>query len=191
MLNKKIFGVSILWLGIGSVVLVILILGGALGSYLAYSNAASIGLTKADAVEKSLISKINKVESALAVQIDHHQTDTAYLRSEVDDLNKTVVALENERKRLQMQVFMLKASARVARARVYLANETPGLAKRDLATAIEALEQAQTLAPSDQKLAIGEIGASLAELRQSIEAKAYPIATLEILIDKLDALIGK
>ncbi|MBI5032132.1 MAG: hypothetical protein HZB51_16495 [Chloroflexi bacterium] len=191
MLDKRILGVPVLWFGIGSVVLVLLIMENVLGSYLAYSNAVSIGLARTEAIERSLGTKIDKVEGDLALQIDQHQTDTTHLQSKVDGLNKAVIALEKGRKRLQMQVFLLKASARVARASVYLANESPGLAKRDLATAIESLEQAQLLAPLDQELAIGEIITSLTELRQSIEVKAYPIATLEILIDKLDTLIGK
>ena len=191
MQNKRILGMPFLWLGIGAAVVVTLILGNALGSYLAYTNAVSTSQARVEIFERSFETEIKKVKGDLALQIDQHQTDTMHLRSRVDDLEKSIAVLEKERKQLQTQVHLLKASARVARASAYLANESPGLAKRDLATAIEALEQAQLLAPLDQELAIGELIVSLSELRKSIEVKAYPIATLEILTDKLDALIGK
>ena len=108
----------------------------------------------------------------------------------MDRLTKRLGVLETDRTRLQAQTMLGKASGKVVRAVIHLSADNPGLAKRDLATAIDALDQAQGLASDDKRHTIAEVRTSLAELRASIEAKAYPIATLEILGDKIDDLVG-
>ncbi len=201
MFEKKIAGVTVRWLVAGAIALLALLIITTLGGYIAYANAISASAANADVLRKELDPKIKAQEASLAQlrtqenasaekQSQQEKTIIA-LRNDADKLTKQVAALETDRTRLQMQVLLLKASGKVMRAVVHLTDLSPGLAQRDLAAAIDALAQAQTLATDDKRNAIGELRASLAELRGSIEAKAYPISTLEILGDKIDDLIGQ
>ena len=90
-----------------------------------------------------------------------------------------------------LQVLLLKASAKALKARIHLAEEEAGLAERDLAECDAALEAAMALADEKAKIALQEIRTSIVELKDSVEAHTFPIATLEIVSDKIDALIGK
>ena len=91
----------------------------------------------------------------------------------------------------KLQVLLLKASAKALKARIHLAEEEAGLAERDLAECDAALEAAMALADEKAKIALQEIRTSIVELKDSVEAHTFPIATLEIVSDKIDALIGK
>ena len=91
----------------------------------------------------------------------------------------------------KFQVLLLKASAKALKARIHLAEEEAGLAERDLAECDAALEAAKSLADEKAEIALQEIRTSIVELKESIEAHTFPLATLEIVSDKIDALIGK
>jgi len=91
----------------------------------------------------------------------------------------------------KFQVLLLKASAKALKARIHLAEEEAGLAERDLAECDAALEAAKALADEKAEIALQEIRTSIVELKESIEAHTFPLATLEIVSDKIDALIGK
>ncbi|MFQ5812891.1 MAG: hypothetical protein ACE5I2_06860 [Anaerolineae bacterium] len=91
----------------------------------------------------------------------------------------------------KLQVLLLKASAKALKARIHLAEEEAGLAERDLAECDASLEAAMALADEKTKIALQEIRTSIVELKDSVEARTFPLATLEIVSDKIDALIGK
>ncbi len=91
----------------------------------------------------------------------------------------------------EFQVLLLKASAKALKARIHLAEKEVGLAERDLAECDATLEAAMALADEKGKIALQEIRTSIVELKESVEARTFPIATLEIVSDKIDALIGK
>jgi len=91
----------------------------------------------------------------------------------------------------EFQVLLLKASAKALKARIHLAEKEAGLAERDLAECDAALEAAAALADGKDKTALQEIRTSIVELKDGVEAHTFPIATLEIVSDKIDALIGK
>ena len=91
----------------------------------------------------------------------------------------------------RFQVLLLKASAKALKARIHLAEKEAGLAERDLAECDAALEAAMALADEKAKIALQETRTSIIELKESVEAHTFPLATLEIVSDKIDALIGK
>ena len=91
----------------------------------------------------------------------------------------------------EFQILLLKASAKALKARIHLAEEEAGLAERDLAECDAALEAATALADEKAKISLQEIRTSIIELKESVEAHTFPLATLEIVSDKIDALIGK
>jgi chromosome segregation ATPase len=91
----------------------------------------------------------------------------------------------------KFQVLLLKASAKALKGRIHLAEKEAGLAERDLAECDAALEAAMALADEKTKTTLQEIRTSIVELKDSVEAHTFPLATLEIVSDKIDALIGK
>jgi len=112
-----------------------------------------------------------------------------------EDISANVDRLQEEATdfatKAEFQVLLLKASAKALKARIHLAEKEAGLAERDLAECDAALEAAIALADEKAKTALQEIRMSIIELKDSVEAHTFPLATLEIVSDKIDALIGK
>jgi chromosome segregation ATPase len=108
-----------------------------------------------------------------------------------EDISANADRLQEETAQAEFQVLLLKASAKALKARIHLAEEEAGLAERDLAECDAALEAAAALADGKGKTALQEIRKSIVELKDSVEARTFPIATLEIVSDKIDALIGE
>jgi chromosome segregation ATPase len=92
---------------------------------------------------------------------------------------------------VEFQVLLLKASAKALKARIHLAEKEAGLAERDLAECDATLEEATALADEKAKVTLQEIRKSIIELKEGVEARTFPLATLEIVSDKIDGLIGK
>jgi chromosome segregation ATPase len=113
---------------------------------------------------------------------------TEDIATTADRLKEEATYLATEAK---LQVLLLKASAKALRARIHLAEKEAGLAERDLAECDAILEAATALADEKTVVALQEIRTSIVELKDGIEAHTFPIATLEIVSDKIDALIGK
>lgn len=108
-----------------------------------------------------------------------------------EDISANANRLQEETTKAKLQILLLKASAKALRARIHLAEKEAGLAERDLAECDAALEAAIALADEKAKIALQEIRTSIVELKDSVEARTFPVATLEIVSDKIDALIGK
>jgi chromosome segregation ATPase len=108
-----------------------------------------------------------------------------------EDISANADRLQEETAQAEFQVLLLKASAKALKARIHLAEKEAGLAERDLAECDAALEAAAALADGKGKTALQEIRKSIVELKDSVEARTFPIATLEIVSDKIDALIGE
>ncbi|MBC8263723.1 MAG: hypothetical protein H8E47_06335 [Anaerolineales bacterium] len=128
----------------------------------------------------------------LKTQIEEADTERDLLR---EDISANADRLQEEATymatKAELQVLLLKASAKTLKARIHLAEKEVGLAERDLAECDTTLEAAIALADEKDKIALQEIRMSIAELKESVEARTFPIATLEIVSDKIDALIGK
>lgn len=184
-------------------------LGAKLSKQQEETTALRGGLEKATAQGADLATKLAKQQeegAALRTALDKaraeqgdmatllgKQRDTdAAIQTEARKLGETVVGLTGARDRLQLEVLLLKASGRLLRSSLHLNSQNPGLAKRDLVMAMDALDAAKSLAAEEKlRAAIGEFYTTVAELRQSIDAQAYPITTLELLSDKVEELIGK
>ncbi len=132
----------------------------------------------------------------LKTEIEKASAKEAQLREDLgegltEDISANAAQLQEETARAQFQVLLLKASAKALKARIHLAEKEAGLAERDLAECDAALEAAAALADGKDKIALQEVRTSIVELKDSVEAHTFPIATLEIVSDKIDALIGK
>jgi chromosome segregation ATPase len=150
--------------------------------------------------------EIDKLETAieqadaeivkLKAELEKIDTEGNRLRENLrEDLTEDISAnadrLQEEITQARFQVLLLKASAKALKARIHLAEEEAGLAERDLAECDAVLEAAVALADEKTKIALQEIRTSIVELKDSVEAHTFPLATLEIVSDKIDALIGK
>jgi chromosome segregation ATPase len=113
---------------------------------------------------------------------------TEDISASADRLQEEATYVATEAK---LQVLLLKASAKALKARIHLAEKEAGLAERDLAECDAILEAAIALADEKAAIALQEIRTSIVELKDGIEAHTFPIATLEIVSDKIDALIGE
>lgn len=142
------------------------------------------------------IDKADAEIDTLKAEIDKAATERDRLREDLmEDISANVDRLQEEATYVatnaKFQVLLLKASAKALKARIHLAEEEAGLAERDLAECDAALEAAMALADEKAKIALQEIRTSIVELKDSVEAHTFPLATLEIVSDKIDALIGK
>ena len=145
-------------------------------------------IEQADAEIDKLAANLEKADA----EGDRLRTD---LREDLTEgISATVGQLQEEAKqvatKVEFQVLLLRASSKTLKARIHLAEKEAGLAERDLAEVDATLEAAIALADGKAKTALQEIRTSLVELKESIEARTFPLATLEIVSDKIDALIG-
>jgi len=157
---------------------------------------AGAEIDKLEAAIEQADAEIDKLKAA----IEKADAEGGLLREDLrEDLTENISAssdrlqeeVTNVATKARFQVLLLKASAKALKARIHLAEEEAGLAERDLAECDAALEAAMALADEKAKIALQEIRTSIVELKDSVEAHTFPIATLEIVSDKIDALIGK
>ena len=144
---------------------------------------------QADAEIVELKAELEKADAAGdRLREDLREDLTEDISANVDRLQEEATYVATNAK---FQVLLLKASAKALKARIHLAEEEAGLAERDLAECDATLEAAIALADEKAKTALQEIRMSIVELKDSVEAHTFPLATLEIVSDKIDALIGK
>jgi len=131
----------------------------------------------------------------LKAEIEKADAEGDRLREDLrEDLTKDISAnadrLQEETTKTEFQVLLLKASTKALKARIHLAEKEVGIAERDLAECDATLETAIALADEKTAITLQEIRTSIVELKDGVEARTFPIATLEIVSDKIDALIG-
>ena len=107
----------------------------------------------------------------------------------VSGVEQQAETLEQRVAVLQFQNHLLRASVRVSRARVHLRERQSGLAVRELAEVERSLDAAAKLGSAGQQEQIAEIKILLAELKGIAESGTFPIQTLEIIGDRIDAMI--
>lgn len=129
-----------------------------------------------DALETKMSSQLGELETKMSDQLG--------------ELEEKIALQEEKTAAFQLQVLLLKASGKALKARIHLAEKDAGLAKRDLRECDLALQAAMTFADEETEASLKELRASMTELREGIEAETFPLTTLEILIDKIEALIG-
>ncbi len=114
---------------------------------------------------------------------------TNTMESRVSTAEGTLNALQEDIARLRFQNHLLRASLRINRARTHLAERQGGLAIRELAEIERALDEAAKLGTPGQQEQIAEIKKIMGDLKSAIDAQSYPIPTVEILGDRIDAMI--
>lgn len=149
---------------------------------------------------KTEIDKANAEIDRLEAELGKAEAKADRLREDLreelaEDISANADQLQEEATyvatKAKLQVLLLKASAKTLKARIHLAEEEAGLAERDLAECDAVLGAAMALADEKTSSALQEIRKSIVELKDSVEAQTFPLATLEIVSDKIDALIGK
>ena len=146
-------------------------------------------IEQSDAEIDQLKANLKKAEAeADRLREDLREDVTEDISANADRLREEATQVATQ---AEFQVLLLKASAKALKARIHLAEEEAGLAERDLAECDAVLEAAMALADEKTKSALQEIRTSIVELKDSVEARTFPLATLEIVSDKIDVLIGK
>jgi septal ring factor EnvC (AmiA/AmiB activator) len=207
MFEKKVGKVPIVWLLTG-VVLVLLLIGLVVEGVVSFrgisttrANVGKLG-TKVEEVAAETERLGTELKGASAERAQLQEALEAKFSSELDESEAKIsdqlgkleekLALQEERTAgFQLQVLLLKASGRALKARIHLAEKDAGLAKRDLRECDLALGAAMAFADEETGASLKELRASMTELREGIEAETFPLTTLEILIDKIEALIGQ
>lgn len=207
MFEKKIGKVPIAWLVTG-IVLVILLIGLVVEGVLSFRG---ISATRAGVEE--LGAKVEEVATEterLGAELKGASTERAQLKSALEakmsselgeletkisgqlgQLEEKIAVQEEKTATFQLQVLLLKASGKALKARIHLAEKDAGLTKRDLRECDLALQAAMAFANEETGASLKELRASMRELSEGIEAETFPLTTLEILIDKIEALIGQ
>jgi len=207
MFEKKIGKVPIVWLLTG-VVLVLLLIGLVVEGVVSFRG---ISTTRAGVEE--LGAKVEEVATEterLGAELKKASTERAQLKNALEakisgelgeletsisgqlgELEEKIALQEEKTAAFQLQVLLLKASGKALKARIHLAEKDTGLAKRDLRECDLALQAAMALADEETGASLKELRASMTELRDGIEAETFPLTTLEILIDRIEALIGQ
>lgn len=114
---------------------------------------------------------------------------TGVMDSRVADVETRAKSLEQQVSVLQFQSHLLRASVRVSRARAHLRERQSGLAVRELAEVERSLKAAAKLGTPGQIEQIAEIKTLLSDLKNVIETGTFPIQTLEVIGDRIDAMI--
>lgn len=196
MFEKKVGKVPIVWLLTGAVLfffLIGLVVEGVVSFRGISTTRAGVGEleTKVEEVAAETERLGAELEAASAKRVQVKEALEAKMSGELGKLEEKMALQEERAAGFQLQVLLLKASGKALKARIHLAEEEAGLAKRDLRECDVALEAAMAFADEETKASLKELRASITELRESIEAKTFPLTTLEILIDRIDNLIGQ
>ena len=207
MFEKKVGKIPIAWLLTGAVLLLFLI-GLVVESIASFGSISTTRASVADLGTK--VQEVAAETERLGGELKKASTERAQLKealetkisSKLEEAETKIsskvaeweekIALQEERTAgFQLQVLLLKASGKALKARIHLAEKDAGLAKRDLRECDLALQAAMAFADEETKASLRELRASMTELREGIEAETFPLTTLEILIDKIEALIGQ
>lgn len=114
---------------------------------------------------------------------------TSAIDARVSGLEQQAETVDQEVAVLRFQNHLLRASVRVSRARVHLRERQSGLAVRELAEVERSLNAAAKLGSIGQVEQIEEIKTLLADLKNIVETGTFPIQTLEVVGDRIDAMI--
>ena len=114
---------------------------------------------------------------------------TSVVDLRVSGVEERTDALNQQVAVLQFQNHLLRASVRISRARVHLRERQSGLAIRELAEVERSLNAAAKLGSLGQIEQIEEVKTLLADLKNIVETGTFPIQTLEVIGDRIDAMI--
>jgi septal ring factor EnvC (AmiA/AmiB activator) len=207
MFEKKVGKVPIVWLLTGAILFLLLIglvVEGIVSFRSISTTRANVGKleTKVEEVAAETERLGTELKGASAERAQLQKALEAKISSELEEsevkisdqlgkLEEKLTLQEERTTGFQLQVLLLKASGEALKARIHLAEKEAGLTKRDLRECDSALGAAMAFADEETQTSLKELRASMTELREGIEAETFPLTTLEILIDKIEALIGQ
>ena len=206
MFEKKVGRVPLIWLLIGPILFLFFIglvvegilsfrpisttraslgeLGAKVEEVAAKTEQLEAGLEKASAERAQLKEAL---EARISSELEELETNTS---NELAELEEGMAVQEETTAGFQLQVLLVKASGKAMKAMMHLAGGETGLARRDLRECDSALEAAMAFADEETESSLKELRGSMTELREGIEAETFPLTTLEILIDRIEVLIG-
>ncbi len=193
-LERKVAGVPVLWWVAGAVAL-LLAFGLVVESVVTWRGIATTRarVSTLEAALEEARSEASRLQSRLSTVSTEGGRVEEDLQGRID---QEVAALEDalagqaeEDVALQRQVLLLKASGKALRARIHLSERDAGLAKRDLRECEDILTQAMDLAEGEIEVSLEELRTLIAEVRDSIEAQTFPVTTVEVLIERIEALV--
>lgn len=114
---------------------------------------------------------------------------TSAIEARVSVVEGQAAALSQDVAVLQFQNHLLRASVRISRARAHLREQQGGLAIRELAEVDRSLNAAAMLGSAGQQEQIAEVKTLLADLKNTVETGTFPIQTLEVIGDRVDAMV--
>ena len=114
---------------------------------------------------------------------------TSAMDTRVSGVEQQAETLNQNVSVLQFQNHLLRASVRISRARGHLSERQSGLAVRELSEVERSLNAAAKLGSVGQQEQIVEIKTLLADLKNIVETGTFPIQTLEVIGDRIDAMI--
>ncbi|MCL5027309.1 MAG: hypothetical protein M1531_12605 [Chloroflexi bacterium] len=121
---------------------------------------------------------------------DAYGREVAQMGGNLQDLAARADRSESNIRLASTQIILLQAVSKATKARIHLTEQNTGLAERDLTEAEAALQRALAVAPDALKPGIEESRRALDELKQSVEARTFPVAAVEILTDRIESLLA-
>jgi hypothetical protein len=97
--------------------------------------------------------------------------------------------LKDDLQLARLQTTLTQAVATGFKARTHLNEQNSGLAEHDLTELDEDLQRALVLAPDGLKPRIEEVRRGVHELKESIEARTFPVAAVEMLTDRIRSIV--
>jgi len=132
----------------------------------------------------------NDLETKLQAALVSHGKELASTQQKLEDSILRLNQLDHGLRLTRTRAALQQAVVRGIRARTHLAEQNTGLAERDLTEADTALQRALTIAPNGLKPRIEEARSGLNELKEGVGARTFPVTSVEILADRIDAVIA-
>ncbi|MDO8473474.1 MAG: hypothetical protein Q7T05_06615, partial [Dehalococcoidia bacterium] len=153
------------------------------------NETANSLLTRIEVLGEQHLQKYNQLEDRLETRFGSQIKEVGQAQLKLQEIEERSNRQQLEIRNLRMRAALQQAVSRGLKARIHLAEQSSGLAERDLTEAGSALQSAFGIAPKELKPRIEETIRSLNELKQSVEARTFPVASVEMMTDRIDALI--
>jgi chromosome segregation ATPase len=174
----------------------------------ARAAATAAGSARNEAMETRMTQRIQATDARVRQALDDAATTTRGqlegIRAQLDatgaqlgqtqqalrEVGERVTGLTRDLARARTDAALAEAAVRGLKARGHLVEQNIGLAQRELAAADAALQGALTLAPDGLRPRVEEVRRGMGELEAGVEARTFPVAAVEILIDRIYDVMG-
>lgn len=136
----------------------------------------------ADTLGQELTVRVQAAAESLGQQMAQQQRA-------VEESTMRLSRLEKEIGQLHLQVALAHAVATGERARTHLKEQEAGLAEHDLTELEDNLERVRSLSPAHLRPNLDMVRRGVQELKGSVEARTFPVAAVELLTDRIRALL--